>query len=298
MLAPKSVQALNERAIGRFRSNLLRQTVGQAKKPLSHATVNRHLRTLRAALSWARKRGLLHRVPYVEMLPNANTRAKGRPITEPEFNRMLAATELVVDGADAQLKWKRFLRALWTSGLRLSEALQLRWGEGPVHVDTRGDRPMMQFDAQAQKNRQRQTVPITPDFWQVLSETPASERTGLVFDVYAGQVTIGKRSYAVNCRRVETIGRVITEIGRIAAVRVSESGKPASAHDLRRSFGERWSKQVVPTVLMRLMRHANIQTTMAFYATGEADSISDVVWKRDDAGSTDTFTDTTGSGDR
>ena len=36
----------------------------------------------------------------------------------------------------------------------------------------------------------------------------------------------------------------------------------ASAHDLRRSFGFRWSCRVMPTVLGKLMRHESIETTM------------------------------------
>lgn len=40
--------------------------------------------------------------------------------------------------------------------------------------------------------------------------------------------------------------------------------KFASAHDLRGSFGERWSSRVMPQALMELMRHEAIETTMKF----------------------------------
>ncbi|MHB0956844.1 MAG: tyrosine-type recombinase/integrase [Pirellulaceae bacterium] len=295
LIDAKSVQALNENAIAKFRSRLLQKTIGKVKRPITHATVNRHLRTLRAALAWAHKRGLLHRVPLVEMLPNMSGKAKGRPITGEEFERMLTATEKVVDGARSQQRWKQFLRALWASGMRIGEALKLQWHDGPIHVDISSKRPTMRFKSNAQKNRKDQVVPVVPEFWAVLNEVPPEERAGFVFDVSAERVHVGKKSFAVNARRVETIGRVITEIGRRAHVRVNETGKPASAHDLRRSFGDRWAAKVVPTVLMRLMRHANIQTTMAFYATGEIDSISEVVWGCDNARLTDTSTDTMAS---
>ena len=39
----------------------------------------------------------------------------------------------------------------------------------------------------------------------------------------------------------------------------------ASAHDLRRSFGNRWSRIVEPTVLRDLMRHASVVTTEKYY---------------------------------
>ena len=41
--------------------------------------------------------------------------------------------------------------------------------------------------------------------------------------------------------------------------------KYASAHDMRRSFGERWASRVMPQVLMELMRHESIDTTLRYY---------------------------------
>ena len=38
-----------------------------------------------------------------------------------------------------------------------------------------------------------------------------------------------------------------------------------SAHDLRRSFGERWASRLMPQVLKELMRHESIETTLNFY---------------------------------
>jgi integrase len=53
--------------------------------------------------------------------------------------------------------------------------------------------------------------------------------------------------------------------------------KYASLHDLRRSFGERWALRVMPTVLMDLMRHESIQTTMKHYVGQTAQTTADIV---------------------
>jgi integrase len=66
--------------------------------------------------------------------------------------------------------------------------------------------------------------------------------------------------------------------GKLVTVAVK---KFASAHDLRRSFGTRWAKRVMPAVLQRLMRHAEIATTMKYYVTMDADAVADEVWGRD-----------------
>ena len=68
----------------------------------------------------------------------------------------------------------------------------------------------------------------------------------------------------------------------MAGVKVHESDtakvKYASAHDLRRSFGERWAMRVMPHVLQQLMRHESIETTMKFYVGRNAETTADALW--------------------
>ena len=69
-------------------------------------------------------------------------------------------------------------------------------------------------------------------------------------------------------------------IGEKAGVVVNKSaGKFASAHDLRRSYGNRWAKLVKPATLQLLMRHRSIETTMKYYVDLDADDIADELWK-------------------
>ena len=55
--------------------------------------------------------------------------------------------------------------------------------------------------------------------------------------------------------------------------------KYATAHDLRRSFGERWSTRLMPQTLMQLMRHESIDTTMRYYVGRNANTTADAVWE-------------------
>ena len=57
-----------------------------------------------------------------------STAMKGRPITEQEFKRMLAAVENVV-GNEAVEEWIRILKGLFESSLRLRELLHLTWDD-------------------------------------------------------------------------------------------------------------------------------------------------------------------------
>jgi integrase len=75
----------------------------------------------------------------------------------------------------------------------------------------------------------------------------------------------------------EWVSKVITRIGKAAGVIVEQAdertGRPikyASAHDLRRSCGERLRNAgVPPLVICRVMRHASWKTTRKHYAPGD-----------------------------
>ena len=56
------------------------------------------------------------------------------------------------------------------------------------------------------------------------------------------------------------------------------SRKTASAHDLRRTFATRWARKVAPAILQKLMRHANIQTTMGYYVDLDVDEMAEELW--------------------
>ena len=69
------------------------------------------------------------------------------------------------------------------------------------------------------------------------------------------------------------------EFGKKAGVVTNKAtDKWGSAHDLRRAFGTRWAKKVMPATLQRIMRHADIGTTMQYYVGIDADDMADELW--------------------
>ena len=60
---------------------------------------------------------------------------------------------------------------------------------------------------------------------------------------------------------------------------LSKTAKYGTAHDLRRGFGFRWSRKVMPAVLKELMRHADIKTTMDFYVGTEAEETARMLYR-------------------
>ena len=231
----------------------------------SESTILGYLATLRAALQWAVDAELLLKLPRFPKIQrakrtNSGTPLKGRPLTEEEFSQLCEHAT-----SDS---WRFYLRGLWLSGLRLEESLDLWWDRTDrLHV-IMGDRPLLSISAEHEKGHRDRLLPITPDFAEFLKAVPPSQRTGRVFKPYDSE---SPSKFNVSER--------ISEFGKAAKIIVNSRSKFASAHDLRRSFGERWAMRVMPQLLMQLMRHSSIETTMRFYVGRNALAVSDMLYE-------------------
>jgi integrase len=256
---------------GNRRSSLSQTSCLMKVKP--PPTVASYLRQIRAALHWGRKAGIISSVPKFSF-PEGWKRSKGRPITQEEFERMLSTCRKV--RGKVSESWER---GLWWSGLRINEIMNLTWNsEGLLTMDFSGKRPMFCIKAELSKNRKTERFPMAPEFYDLMMQVPDSERKGYVFDPKR------KRETSMTTGRMQTVrvSEVIADIGKTSRIKVSETGKGprfASAHDLRRSFGFRWAKRVMPAILQRMVRHADIQTTMEYYITQGEDETADAVWE-------------------
>jgi integrase len=250
----------------------------------SAATVARHLRQLKVALRWAHRQGLLVTLPKFDRIKQSKG-SRGRAVSGEELDRMLAAAPKVVGEAAAD-SWTFYLRGLDASGLRLSESLVLRWDDAPdaIMVDYSGRHPMLRIDASAEKANTHRLLPMAPEFAELLDTVPAALRRGRVFQ------PLDRNALPYSATR-DSIGPVISAIGEKAGIIVGQRTKAdedgnavtvpkfASAHDLRRAFGFRWSRRVMPPVLKELMRHTEIATTMKFYVGVNAQATADELWR-------------------
>ncbi len=291
VIAPERLSSLTSAVLSRFQSDL-------RKEGMKDTTIDAHLGHLQATLSWAVANEYLREMPKMHRPKRVKGRkfARGRAIVAEEYERMLRACETTrPEDADA---WKRYLEGLWLSGLRLEESLALSWdADSGFAIDLGGRHPRFRIAADSQKSGRDQLLPMTPDFAEWLLRTPDRERRGRVFrltGLLSGQPISPKR-----------VSRLVTKIGKKAGVVVNremkkvkeraidaKTGKPtgpvrlverevvkyASAHDLRRSFGTRWAKRVMPATLKLLMRHSSVDTTMRYYVEMDADDVAADLW--------------------
>jgi len=244
----------------------------------AESTIASYLAHLRAALSWAVSVGMLPVVPKIKKPKRAKVykKSKGRAPTEEEFKKIVSSIPEVI-GWERTASWQHLIEGLWWSGLRLGEALELWWDrDDKLRIDLTQGRPLLRIPAELEKGHQDRLLPIAPEFAEFLLKTPPDERTGLVFKPKPERDN-GERP------TINHVTKIISSIGVKAGVVVhveAKAGKKkhASAHDFRRAFGDRWALRVMPPVLMQLMRHESIDTTMRFYVGRSVQATADVVW--------------------
>jgi len=276
IIRPHLLRDLTEARISHFAAAI------RAKKK-AETTIQSYLAHLKAMLRWAVSQRLLPACPSFPKVQRkkkskGTTPMKGRPITLEEFERMLAKVPEVV-GPEAAPAWSHYLRGLWTSGLRLSESLELWWDREDRLLPTfpKKGRPMLRIPAELEKGHSDRLLPMAPEFAMFFAETTESDRTGAVFKLP------GIRGRSTELRS-KWVGKILSKIGKAAGVRVHVDPKDparvkyASAHDLRRAFGERWAARIMPAQLKELIRHESIETTLRYYAGTNAERTADACW--------------------
>lgn len=245
---PKRVSDLDEDRIRDF-INELRQ------KGRSIETLRKHVRNLSAILEWAKTDRLINSVPELPKLGRrrAKNLSRGRPLKKKEFKELIKAVPRVVGMVRAK-DWADGLTCLWLSGLRLGEAISLHWtDETQIIPDV--ERGVLVVPPELEKSGKGSYCPMADGFADWLENRQPKD----------GEILRFPRGRVVKTWNAEShlnyVSKTISAIGEESAVVVGETGKPASAHDLRHSFGTRWARKVMPAVLQTRMRHESVQTT-------------------------------------
>lgn len=257
LIEPRNLEALTE-------GHIASMVAAMRRADRSEWTIKGHLQRLGQFLDWCVRRKVLAKAPNARLETSPVSASRGRAITEAEFSAIIRAVPVVV-GKNRSDEWKFLIRGLWLSGLRLGEASRLTWDDSDFCVDLSGEYPRFRIQPRGQKNRRYQFGIMAPEFWEHIQ---FRQRTGNVFRHLDNG---GKTPH------VSEASRIISSIGMESGV-LTLPGQHPTAHDLRRSFGQRWATKVRAPVLMSMMRHRSINTTMQFYVSSDADVFGQEVW--------------------
>ncbi len=198
-------------------------------------TIKKHLAWIRAGLRWAWRMGLIRECPHVESVRVLKKRTI-RTLPAQRYQDLLDAMP--------STSWKFFAEVAWHTGMRREELFTLRWHEQDKHPWVNLQRERIVFPAEGNKAGREDWIPIHPDILPSFRQRLDRQSRGKVFAV------------AVN----------LNELSREFREHCERAGLAIKLHDIRRSFGTRYAPLVPAHILQRLMRHADIKTTMEFYA--------------------------------
>jgi integrase len=237
-IGDRKLGEVTERTVSKYAVHL-------REKGLKPPTVHGHLAYLRAALEWAADQKLVPAAPKVVM-PKLARKRKIRKIVAEEFERLVAIAP--------SEPWRALVCTAWYTGMRRNEMLDLHWrgDEGLPWIDF--DRGRIWIPAEYNKSDADQWIPLHPELGEILS--PLRQDRGRIF------------------RLSDSPREVSRKFGRLAR----KAGLKITLHDLRRSFGSRYAAVVPAQVLQKLMRHADIKTTLEFYT--DLDDVLDEAIKK------------------
>jgi integrase len=234
---PAKLRSISERTISRFKA-AMETNPTRGRDGMMPSTIKVRLQFLHTALQWAVEQKM---IPAVPKFPSVKVpKKRPQPIPLESFERLLNKAP------DDNMR--AFLLCGWLAGLRLGEAVALEWEptESAPYVDF--CRKRIVIPATFSKAVEDQWVPIDPALQATLEALPRDGAKVFRFpSSRGGELTLSGVS-----------DRVVY-LAKKAGVRLT-------MHSLRKGFGCRYAGKVSAHVLQRLMRHANIKTTLDYYA--------------------------------
>ena len=212
-------------------------------KPVSKATINRELRTVKAALSKAKRWGYIKEVPYVDFLKEVK---KIPTYVPPEhFVAMYEACDAAripsnIENVSPPAWWLALLVTAYMTGWRIGELLTLEWENVDLDAGTafiRGDQT---------KGRRDEIIPLHPT----------------IVDHLLKIQTFSKQVFPHSGPR-RPLWDQFARIQDAAGIKPDRKAR-YGFHDLRRGFGTMNADRMTPDALQRLMRHQSYSTTQLY----------------------------------
>lgn len=260
----RPLQRVSVRDMERFRAARL-------AKGLAASSVNREIRSLKRLFNLAVVRGYLEsgQNPCLALARLKVARTRPAYCSPADFEAILRRAP------DAL--WRAFLAVVYTSGLRLREALNLTWGDidfrnGHVDISRKeGDGFIQPWQP---KDHERRTVPLPDEAVALLAKWQAEAPEGCPYIfMEAGRWEFYRRQVSEKAWRA---GRdlVNNQLRRFKTLCRRAGVGPYTIHDLRRSCITNWAGRLPIHVVQKLAGHSDIQTTETYYLSVQPEDLA------------------------
>jgi integrase len=249
-MSPRAIGDVTERTLSGYIKAL-------RDSGLAAATIHGHLAYLKVAFRWAHDQKIIPTVPKFPAvkIPKGASKRKIRAAARIGVDELSKLSEACPNHG-----WRLLLALAWHCGLRRNEARNVRG----IDVDLRLHRIAIPDN---KAGDEAATVFTTPELERLLLDRWPGGHLPEDRLITRDEVTADPFEITKQFRR----------IARNAGVKGGATDGFATLHDLRRSFGSRWAAKVPAQVLQRLMRHADIKTTLDFYADVEQAALG-AIW--------------------
>jgi len=251
----RPLQRISTRDIERFRAKRL-------EKGLSAASANREIQSLKRVFNLAALRGYLRagENPCVA-LPMKRVARERPPYCSPE--EFQAVCRFAPDAL-----WRAFLVALYTTGLRLREAMNLTWKDvdfqtGQLHVTRKVAHGYIQ--PWQPKDHEMRSVPLPEQAVALLAAWQSSAPEGCPYVFMDGARWGFYRRRVDSCQWQSGKDLVNNQLRRFKTICRHAGVGPYTLHDLRRSCITNWARHLPIHVVQQLAGHSDITTTQMYY---------------------------------
>ena len=237
------IEAVGNRKLKDITPKMIESYFSGRLQERKRATANKHLRTLKASLNRAVRRGYLQHSPARDIKQVREQEKAMRVLSTEEVEALLRACP--------SLRWKALVALGVSTGMRIGELLALEWSD--LDLD-KGVVQVINKPGHSTKSRKNRYLALMPEVRDLLGQL--SRKGTRVFHTPAG------KPWGNNVRR--DFNAIVKKSGILRC----------TFHDLRRTFASHLAMNGVnEAVVQKLTGHANIQTTLKHYTNILPDSL-------------------------
>lgn len=238
-------------------------------RDFSPATVKSYRKAIQSMMRWCCRRGYRKGDPFDGLPSPRVAQSEIRVYSEAEVRAMLAA-------AAADRIWRARILAAVSAGLRKSEVQNLTVGDVNFernYISVQAKKETVHTWRWSTKNYQSRRVPLTDGLGNILAEIVAELPAGQPYLMLTERRYFGIQQMRQAGKMEERLRTTPDENVRPWRNILSSTNIVGTFHDLRRTAITRWTWNMPAQNVKKLAGHADIATTMQYYAAVSSDVI-------------------------
>lgn len=236
-------------------------------RDFSPSTVKSYRKAIQSMMRWCWRRGYRKGDPFDGLALPRIAQSEIRVYSEAEVQAMLAAANRI---------WRARILAAVSAGLRKSEVQNLTINDVNFernYISVQSKKETAHTWRWSAKNYQVRRVPLTDSLGNLFAEIVAELPAGQPYIMLSDQRYFGIQRMREKGQMAERLSTTPDENVRPWRNILQATNIKGTFHDLRRTAITQWTWNMPPQNVKKLAGHADIATTMQYYAAVSSDVI-------------------------